>query len=222
LIWLALVAVVFVAGGVWFVAKSMLVRGVVLVAGLAAVGAYFLLGKSSMADQPLEARIVQIQKQWDDQGPQTLRADQIMALAEKRAREEPNNPGPHLAIGTLLELVGRPEEAMMAYESALRRSPDEIEAIKKLADLRFKMTQEIDPVTSALYHEWYRREPNQLRVGYLAGIGDWLEGKKAEAETIWADVEAKSPPPEVRGMYLALRQMYGIDPAPAEPSKPPG
>jgi len=194
--------------------------------GLAAVGTYFLLGKSNMADEPLKARIAQIQKQWDEQGPQTLSADQIMALAEEKAREEPNNPGPHLAIGTLLEIAGRPQEAMMAYESALRRSPDEIEAIKKLADLRFKMTQEVDPVTTALYAEWYRREPDQLRAGYLAGIGTWLEGKKTEAEAIWADVEAKSPPAPVRGMYLALRQAYGIDPAPAAPavppSKPPG
>lgn len=200
----------------------MLVRGIVLAVGLAAVGAYFLLGKSDMPDDPLEGRIAQIQKQWDEQGPQTLTGDQIMALAEQRAREEPNNPGPHLAIGTLLEIDGRPEEAMMAYESALRRSPDEIEAIKKLADLRFKMTQQVDPTTAALYREWYRREPDQLRAGYLAGIGTWLEGKKPEAEAIWAEVEAKSPPPPVRGMYLALRQMYGIDPALAEPSKPPG
>ena len=39
MIWLVLVAVVFLAGGTWFVAKSMQTRALVLLAGLAAVGA---------------------------------------------------------------------------------------------------------------------------------------------------------------------------------------
>ncbi len=225
MIWLAIVAVVFVAGGAWLVSRSMMVRGLVAVAGVAAVGGYFLLGKPSMPDEPLRVRLAQIQKQWDEKGPESLRVDEFLALAEQGARDRPKDPGPHLAIGTIMEMAGRTDEAMLAYQSALRRAPDNVDAIKKLADLRFRSTQQVDPVTAALYREWYRKEPTQLRAGYLAGIGAWLEGDKEEAEKIWADVESKSPSPETRSMYLALRQMYGIDPAPgpdAPKSQTPG
>ena len=203
----------------------MTTRGIVAAAGVLAAAGYFFLGKPAMPDEPLEDRLTLIQKQWDEKGPETLRVDEFLALAEKGARDRPKDPGPHLAIGTIMEMAGRPDEAMLAYQSALRRAPDEVEVIKKLADLRFKMTQQVDPATTALYREWYRKDPTQLRAGYLAGIGTWLEGDRAEAEKIWADVEAKSPSPETRSMYLALRQMYGIDPAPAPvtpPSQPPG
>ena len=63
MIWLVLVAVVFVAGGAWFIAKSMKTRAIVLVAGLAAVGTYWLLGKPDMHDEPLDGRLVDIEWQ---------------------------------------------------------------------------------------------------------------------------------------------------------------
>jgi cytochrome c-type biogenesis protein CcmH/NrfG len=214
LIWLIVVAVVFVAGGAWFVSRSMMVRGIVAAAGVAAVAGYWLLGKPAMHDTPLDQRLAEIEKLSTDQ----LNGAQLMALAQRRAQEEPNNPGPHIAMGVLMEMAGQPNEAMMAYEAALRRAPDEVEVISRLADLRFKMTGDVDAATSALYHEWFRQRPEELRVGYLAGIGDWKAGRKEEAEKIWADVEARTPEGDPRrGMYKALREMFGVDPPPSGP-----
>lgn len=211
MIWILVVAVVFVAGGAWFVSRSMMVRGVVAAAGVAAVAGYWLLGKPAMHDRPLEQRLAEIEKLSTDK----LDGAQLMALAQKRAHEEPNNPGPHIAMGVLMEMAGQPNEAMMAYEAALRRAPAEVEVISRLADLRFKMTGDVDAATSALYHEWFKQRPDELRVGYLAGIGDWKAGRKEEAERIWADVEARTPQGDPRrGMYKALREMFGVDPPP--------
>jgi len=115
---------------------------------------------------------------------------------------------------------------LLAYESALRRDPNELEAIKKLANLRFQMTGTIDESTAALYHEWFKREPNELHIGFFAGMGDWLAGRKTEAEAIWADVEARTPKDDPRRqMYVAMRQQFGVDAAPQngpEGQKPPG
>ena len=209
MIWLIVVAVVFVAGGAWFVSRSMMVRGIVAAAGVAAIAGYWLLGKPAMHDIPLDQRLAEIEKLSTDQ----LNGAQLMALAQRRAQEEPDNPGPHIAMGVLMELAGQPNEAMMAYEAALRRAPEEVEVISRLADLRFKMTGDVDAATSALYHEWFRQRPEELRVGYLAGIGDWKAGRKEEAEKIWADVEARTPEGDPRrGMYKALREMFGVDP----------
>jgi cytochrome c-type biogenesis protein CcmH len=218
LIWILVVAVVFVAGGAWFVSRSMAVRGIVAAAGVAAVAAYWLLGKPAMHDNPLDQRLTEIEKLSTDK----LDGAQLMALAQKRAHEEPNNPGPHIAMGVLMEMAGQPNEAMMAYEAALRRAPDEVEVISRLADLRFKMTGDVDAATSALYHEWFKQRPEELRVGYLAGIGDWKAGRKEEAEKIWADVEARTPASDPRrGMYKALREMFGVDPPPPNAPQTP-
>ena len=221
MIWILVVAVVFVAGGAWFVSRSMAVRGIVAAAGVAAVGTYWLLGKPAMHDNPLDRRIAEIEKLSTDK----LDGAQVMALAQKRAQEDPTNPGPHIAMGVLMEMAGQPNEAMMAYEAALRRAPDEVEVISRLADLRFKMTADVDAATSALYHEWFKQRPEELRAGYLAGIGDWKAGRKEEAQKIWADVEARTPEGDPRrGMYKALREMFGVDPPPpgTQQTPPPG
>lgn len=193
----------------------MKIRAAVAVTGIAAVAGYWLLGKPAMHDEPLGQRLAEIEKL----SPDKLNGAQLMALAQRKAQEEPDNAGPHIAIGVLMEMAGQPNEAMMAYEAALRRAPDEVEVISRLADLRFKMTGDVDAATSALYHEWFKQRPEELRAGYLAGIGDWKAGRKEEAEKIWADVEARTPEGDPRhGMYKALRELFGVDPAP--PTKP--
>ena len=190
----------------------------VAAAGVAAVAGYFLLGKPAMHDRPLEQRLAEI----EGLSSEELDEAQLLALAQKRAREEPDNAGPHIAMGILMEMSGQPNEAVMAYEAALRRAPDELAVISRLADLRFKMTGDVDEATSALYHEWYRQQPDALRAGYLAGMGDWKAGRKEEARKIWADVEARTPEGDpLRGMYQALREMFGVDsPAPEQPQTP--
>ena len=218
MIWLIVVAVVFVGGGTWFVAKSIQARAVVLVAGLAAVGAYWFFGKPDMPDEPLDARIGDIET-LAQRDPNSMRIDQIIALAQKRAQEQPKDPIPHWIMGKMLEASNNPGAAMLAYESALRRDPNNIETVTDLADLRFKMSGQVDPATTQLYQQSFAAQPDNLRIGYLAGIGLWLQGKKGEAEAIWVGIDARATQngPE-RQMFAALRQMFGIDPSPGQPA----
>jgi cytochrome c-type biogenesis protein CcmH/NrfG len=220
LIWLVLVAAVFVGGGAWFVAKSMRTRAVVLVAGLVAVGTYWFLGKPDMGDEPLDTRIEGIETLARD-NPESMRLDQVIALAQKRALDDPKDPRPHWIMGQVLESANNPGAALLAYESALRRDPNDVQTLTNLADLRFKMSGQVDPATTQLYQQSFAAQPDNLRVGYLAGIGLWLQGQKAEAEALWAGINSRAPEngPE-RQMFAALRQMFGIDPAPAEPAVP--
>ena len=224
MIWLILVAVVFVVGGAWLVARSMMIRGIVVFAGLAAVGAYALIGRPSMPDKPLQPRIAEIVERVESGNINDLSLSEMVAYAEQQVKKDPTDPRPHIGIGIAYELQGRPQKAAQAYDEALRRDPTEIEAIRRLADLRFKMSGEIDETTSALYHEWYRREPDNLRVGYMAGLGDWTAGRKDEARKRLAEIDAKTPQDSpYPQMFAALRQMFRVDPpAPeAQPQKPP-
>jgi cytochrome c-type biogenesis protein CcmH/NrfG len=222
LIWLVLVAVVFVAGGAWLVSKSTVTRGIVLLAGIAAAVGYLLLGHPNMRDEPLAGRLKEIEDQ-ARQSPETMTAAQLMALAQERAVKAPNDPMPHWIMGQILEASDQPNEAALAFEAALRRDPNHLPTIKDLADLRFKLTGDIDPATTMLYHQVFQAEPTNFRVGYMAGIGDWLQGKKAEAEALWASIEANPANDAThRQMFAAMRQMFKIDPPTPEPSKTEG
>lgn len=319
MIWLILVAVVFVAGGTWLVAKSMQTRAIVLIAGMAAVGAYWLIGKPGMPDDPLGARVEQLEareksapgqltpderlavlqerslksptdpeplreigdlyasvgrvedaqhsyraallrKPGDERtldsisalefqvsgvvdqatrdklpqirerartNPEALTAVQLVALLEERIQSAPDDPMAYKILGDVLGRMGHFDKAAAAYKSAFDRDPKNVELIASLADARFKATSQVDAFTTELYQQAFKAQPDHFRLGYLAGIGLWVQGRKAEAEKIWADIDARAPKdgPE-RQMFAALRQMFGIDPAPGAselaPAKPPG
>lgn len=248
MIWLVLVAVVFVAGGAWLVAKSVRMRLAVLALGVAGVGAYWFIGQPGMSDRPLEIRLAEIE-QMIRTSPEQLDERQAIAIAERRAREQPADATPHLMIARMYESMaqkaqaegmrliqggdekaaatqaGIMQESLLkaeeAFSESLRRDPSNSEVIADLADLRFKTTGEVDARTTRLYQAAFQANPDRFRYGYLAGIGLWLQGQKAEAEALWADIDKRAPAegPE-RGMFAALRQMFGIDPPTTSPPTP--
>lgn len=225
-------------------------RVIVLVAGLAAVGAYWVLGKPDMGDRPLEARVAEVE-QLAKTSPEKLDENQTILLAEKAARERPTEAMPHIIAGKMYESLaakaqqtgmalmqsGKEEEArkeaaavqtnlnkaMQAYNEALKRDSTNVETITSLADLRFNTTREFDEFTTRLYQAAFKAQPDNFRLGYFAGMGLWVQGRKDEAEALWADVNARAPQGGYeRQMFAALREMFGVDPNPAPPEQPPG
>lgn len=243
MIWIALVAVVFVAGGTWLVAKSMQTRLIVLGMGLAGVAAYWFIGHPNMSDLPLEPRLDRIEAQIE-KDPSQVDAQSLVAVVERKVRENPKDAlGPLMLARTYeamaqdaqtrgmqlmqagdQEGAGREvalmqdslQKAEQAFGESLRRDGTNAEAMGEFADFRFKSTGEIDSFTARLYEGAYAGQPDRLRLGYMAGIGLWLQGKKPEAEAVWAEVDARASPqgPE-RQMFAALRQMFGIDAPPS-------
>jgi cytochrome c-type biogenesis protein CcmH/NrfG len=229
-IWLALVALICVVGGSWFVATSMKTRAIVLVTGLVAVGGYVLIGHPDMPDEPLAGRLDELEKlvQTPD-AIEALTPDQIMAIFQKRGLEHPKDPIPHAGQAKLLEIMGRPQEAVMAYQAALRRDPDFLPAITGLADLLFKSSGDVDLATGQLYERAHELDPRDPRITFMAGVGALKAGREDDAERLWAEAEAATPKDDPKqGMYKALRQMFTAPPAapgepPAIPSEtPPG
>jgi cytochrome c-type biogenesis protein CcmH/NrfG len=153
--------------------------------------------------------------------PDSLTAVQFMALIQERMAQGADDPEAYRTMGRLLESVGQIDKAEASYREALKRNDKDAEATKFLADLKFKRAGKIDKETGDLYRKAYKLNHTDLRVGYMAGISDWVDGKQAAAKAQLAEIEARTPEDSpFPQMFAALRQMFGIDPPPA--GQPPG
>jgi cytochrome c-type biogenesis protein CcmH/NrfG len=214
LIWIVAVAVVIVIGGTWLVAKSLRTRAVVFLAAVAAVGGYALLGHPSKSDQPLSNRVEGLEQE-AKATPEKLTADQVMAIAERRSKQQPADPQPHYIMGIVLKSAGKPNEAVLAFESALRRDPNFTPALVSLADLLFESSGEVAPDVQKLYQQALTLAPDDLRLGYMSGLGEWQAGHEAEARARWTALEARTPAGDTTLKTLAndLFKMSGrVDP----------
>lgn len=203
--------------GAWFVSERMVHRIIAALAVVGAVAAYMVIGRPDMPDQPLSKRIAAIQAQ-ADKDAETLNAAEIYLLIEQRAKANPKDPAPHKFMGDILHANGRGQEAMLAYQAALRRDPNFAPAIESLADVRFLSEGAVDETTTRLYKRAFELSPQNLRVGYMAAIGDFQAGRKDEARAEWDRLEAMVGPGDPRAqMFKALRETFGTD-NPPEPS----
>ncbi len=208
MIWLVLVAIAAVAAGGLLVSKSWVTRAIVAGSALLAAGGYWMVGRPGMGDEPYSMRVKAIEAKIKSE-PEQVTAMEALAFLQKKARDNPKDPMPHKFMGDLYAEANMPNDAIMAYQAALRRDPDNVGAMTKLADVLFMTSQKVDEATAQLYARALELEPGNVRVAIMVGIGDWQAGRKAEAEARWAaalkDLPAESP---LRQMYAALRNAF--------------
>lgn len=218
--WVLVLVALAILAAAWFVAKSTQVRVVAMIAVVMGFGGYMLAGQPGMSDQPLSDRLVDLEE-LARTSAETMTGEQMMALLQKRAQDEPRDPNPHKFMGDLLAASGRPQEAQLAYQSALRRNPDFQPALKALADNAFKMTGEVNAATTEVYRRAYQLDPSDLRLGYLAAIGDWNAGRREEARQAWGVLESMAPDGDPRlQMFAALREVLAPDSLETVPETP--
>lgn len=176
--------------------------------GLAvAIGGYLAIGSPGMPDQPIAARAAEIAAK----DPADLTRAEALARLELLTRERPDDPQPHFFIGKMLSAEGRPEDAVRAYQSALRRDPGYAPALVALADTVVQLDGgEISDNTRALYAEGFARDPSDIRAGFMVGLADWRAGRREMAEAHWqalaGRLQAGSPEAErFAGWVSAVR-----------------
>ena len=178
--------------------------------------AYFALGRPLLADQPYSARMDEIAAR-AKLDPSQLTTAEALARLEALTREDPDNPTPHAMIGSLMRFQGRDEDAVRAYQSALRRDETYTPALVGWADALVR--QEAGAVSAEatrLYGRAYQLDPNLWRAGFMSGAGLAEAGEIDSAERVWAQLVANIPEDhadreEIMRSIEIVRTRYRVD-----------
>ncbi|MEM8920300.1 MAG: hypothetical protein AAGB25_02965 [Pseudomonadota bacterium] len=182
MIWVYVLGGIAALGLAFVCARTWAGRALVFAAALAGLGAYAMVGDADAPDQPLEARLAAL----GEVDPEQMTLEQRLALWQSFARAKPEDPIPHRYIGDLLSIAERDAAAMRAYQSALRRDPAHAPALSGLADLLVRGARgDVSAEAARLYAAAYSVEPRDVRSGFMAGLNDWQEGRRDQANARW-------------------------------------
>ncbi|MEM1035729.1 MAG: hypothetical protein AAGI14_03095 [Pseudomonadota bacterium] len=153
---------------------------------MTALGLYFWKGRPDLAEQPFSDRAAEIAAA----DPNTLSTDELLTRLQSLAAAKPDDAEPHFFIGNLLRSNGRSEDAVRAYQSALRRDDRHVPSLVALADILTNNDGgEIGDVPAQLYERAWRLDNTQIRAGFLAGLSAYRAGRDKEAQARWAAIE---------------------------------
>ncbi len=133
-------------GGATSARPALAVCGVV---ALAALGLYLAIGRPELPDAPYAARLAAVA----ERNPETYTAEEYLAVLADVARRDPNNALPYLHMGGILLSQDRPAEAARAFDSALRREPQQAEAMIGLGRAVVRMEGRVTPEALTLFQQ---------------------------------------------------------------------
>lgn len=159
-------------------------------AGLAAVVVYFLIGSPGMGDRPMAQR----QAELAAIPPEDLTPGEALSRLEALAQERPESAEPRYLIGMVLAQQGRDDEAVRAYQSALRRDDTHVDALIGLADSLIRLSGgEVTPDIAQILGRAYALDPRQSQAVFLIGVSAWQMGQPEQARMIWAEAARNLP-----------------------------
>jgi cytochrome c-type biogenesis protein CcmH len=188
---------------------------------LAGIAGYVVIGKPGMGDQPMSARQAALAEKIRTD-PQSLTAAETLSRLEQAMRDNPKAPEPHFFIGEMLRAQGRPDDALRAYQSALRRNEDFVPALVSLADVLVEIGNgAVSPDATRLYARAYQLDETQVRAGMWAAMGAAQAGDQEKAEQAMRYIYARLPEDDprrerFRAMIDSIGQGEAAMPAPSE------
>jgi cytochrome c-type biogenesis protein CcmH len=165
---------------------------------LAGIAGYVVIGKPGMGDQPMSARQAALAEKIRTD-PQSLTAAETLSRLEQAMRDNPKAPEPHFFIGEILRAQGRPDDALRAYQSALRRNEDFVPALVSLADVLVEIGNgAVSPDATRLYARAFQLDETQVRAGMWAAMGAAQAGDQEKAEQAMRYIYARLPEDDPR------------------------
>jgi len=192
-----------------------LILGACLVLGVAG---YVVIGKPGYGDQPMSDRQAALAEKIRTD-PQSLSPAETLSRLEQAIKDQPTAPEPHFFIGEMLRAQGRPDDALRAYQSALRRNPDYVPALVALSDVLVELGEgAISADATRLYARAYELDETQVRAGMFAAMGAAQAGDQARAEQAMRYIYARLPEDDPRrDRFRAMIEAIGEEGAAAPP-----
>ena len=163
------------------------------VTALAALGLYLFNGRPELPDAPFEPRLAAL-KQRD---PTSYSAEEALAVLQRAARENPADALAHLYAGQILLDQGRAPEAARAFDAALRRAPENAEALLGLGRALVRNEGRVTPEALALFQQAAERTNDPAPWIFLA-MAAMEDGRAADARASWAEAARRMRPDDPR------------------------
>jgi cytochrome c-type biogenesis protein CcmH/NrfG len=199
--------------------RQKLVRAVIVgVAGASALIAYGLTGEPGATDVPFAERAAEL----ESRSPDEMTREEVLVRLQLLKAERPDDPQPHYFTAQLLVDEGRDEEALRAFQSALRRNGEYVPALIGMADVFVRLDGGNVPREAAqLYGQAFALDTNEVRAGFMAGLRFWQQGEEAQARRVWDSVATLFPEGDPRQAELA-RLIQSAEREPFSGSDQPG
>ena len=196
---------------------NLVILGACLAVGVAG---YVLVGKPGAGDQPMSLRQAALAEQVATD-PESLSPAELLSRLEQAVKDQPDAPEPHFFIGEMLRAQGRPEDALRAYQSALRRNSDYVPALVALSDVLVELSGgAVGPDATRLYARAYELDETQVRAGMFAAMGAAQDGDQEKAEQAMRYIYARLPEDDPRReRFRAMIEAIGEEGATAPPTE---
>ncbi|WP_291195934.1 tetratricopeptide repeat protein [Hyphomonas sp.] len=182
------------------------------------VAGYILVGTPGAGDQPMSQRQAALAEKVATD-PQSLSPAELLSRLEQAVKDQPDAPEPHFFIGEMLRAQGRPQDALRAYQSALRRNSDYVPALVALSDVLVELSGgTVGPDATRLYARAYELDETQVRAGMFAAMGAAQAGDQEKAEQAMRYIYARLPKDDPRReRFRAMIEAIGEEGATAPP-----
>jgi cytochrome c-type biogenesis protein CcmH len=163
-----------------------------------ALGLYLFLGRPNLPDAPFAQRLSLLELR-AEAAPDTLKIDEVLAILEARAKNNPNDPRPHLFAAQLLDGAGRDIEADREYRAALKRAPDLPTALIGLGRVRVRLDGGVvSPASMAIFKRAAELAPKEPAPWLYQAMAATQGGQPSEAAALWREVQKRLAPDDPR------------------------
>ena len=194
---------------------------VAAVIALGAVGLYLIYGSPQKTDQPF----VQREAELLSRPPETLSEDEIMLLLQEQAKKAPEDPMPHALMAQVLGSAGRDQDALRAFQAAIRRDPKNADLIAETGAVLMRLNEGVVGADAkSAFDAALQLKPNSVSARFYLGLADWQAGKKTEALAAWRTAYSLNAKDAEGQMQLVTRVadiLSQLDRGPGEEADPP-
>ena len=200
---------------------NLAMTSVAAVIALGAGGLYLIYGSPQKTDQPF----VQREAELLSRPPETFSEDEIMLLLQEQAKKAPEDPMPHALMAQVLGSAGRDQDALRAFQAAIRRDPKNADLIAETGAVLMRLNEGVVGADAkSAFDAALQLKPNSVSARFYLGLADWQAGKKTEALAAWRTAYSLNAKDAEGQMQLVTRVadiLSQLDRGPGEEAGPP-